>query len=116
MNDIITIIVDGQEKQCPILFTYESKEFNHKYVVFRYEDTEEIGAMIYVPKDEQSGTLAMIEDDDEWEHIEEVVNQYFHDLHHHHHHDGECHCDECDGCGCDSEESCCCDHDCEHHE
>lgn len=118
--EYIIITVDGKETKCPIIFTFDSKEFNHKYVVFQHGDSEEISAMIYEEKDATSGTLMPIESDEEWDHVEEVVNQYF-DEHekHHHHHEG-CHCDDCDGCGCGEDSACggdCdCNCDCEHYE
>lgn len=118
MTEYIIINADGKELKCPIIFTYESKEFGHKYVIFRHQDSDEISAMIYEEKDDKSGTLLPVENDEEWDHLEEVVNQYFEEHQQHHHHDG-CHCDDCDGCGCGHDSACDCDcgHDCDcHHE
>lgn len=123
MTEYIIITIDGKEVKCPIIFTYESKEFGHKYVVFRHGDTDELSAMIYVEKDDKTGTLMPIENDDEWDHIEEVVNDYFDEqAKHHHHHEG-CHCEDCDGCSegaCSGEEhddcDCCHNHDCQDYE
>ncbi len=113
-NEYMTINADGKEVKCRIIFTYESKEYNHKYVIFEYGDTKEISAMIYTENDGNSGNLMPVQDDKEWDMLEEVVNQYFEEhAHHHHHHEG-CSCDDCDGCGCGEDSACGGDCDCDH--
>ncbi len=103
MTEYIIINIDGKETKCPILFTFYLEEYEHNYVVFQHENTDEISAMIYEETDGTSGKLLPIESDDEWDKVEEVVNDYFEE--HHHHHEG-CHCESCEGdCGCES----CCD-------
>lgn len=112
---------DGKEHKCRILFTYYSKEFEHHYVVFQVEDTDELSAMIYEEKGDNSGTLHPIDNDEEWAMLEEVVSNYMDEQ------EEGCNggCDHChSGCGhedcdCDHEE-CDCDHDgencgCHHH-
>ena len=102
----LTIIdSEGNEKLCQILFTLESEEFGKKYVVF-YEvselndvdnDEDEIPLMAasYVETEDGSGELSEIETDEEWELVEEVLQQF----------DEECDCEECgdecgEGCAC----------------
>lgn len=82
---------NGKELKCKILFTYESKEFNHSYVVFQVEETNELTAMMYTENDTNSGTLSPITDDAEWDMLQEVVESYIKE----HENDHE------DGCGCD---------------
>ena len=77
--EYIIITVDGKETKCPIIFTFDSKEFNHKYVVFQHGDSEEISAMIYEEKDATSGTLMPIESDEEWDMVEGVLDTFLND-------------------------------------
>ena len=96
------VILDsnGKEVECEPLFTFESEEVNKNYVVF-YEvgqDDEEgieVMAASYVPTEDGIGELSAIETDEEWELVEEVLQQF----------DEECDCeeggDECgEGCAC----------------
>ena len=113
MNEYMTISVDGKEVKCRIIFTLDSKEFNHNYVVFEYGDTKEISAMIFTETDGNSGNLMPVENDEEWEMLERAVNKYF-EVHAKHHHDGCC-CEDCeDGCGCEDSACGCGHHDCDH--
>lgn len=114
-NEYMTITTNDGEVKCRIIFTFFSEEFNHNYVVFEYGDTKELSAMIFTEKDGNSGNLMPIEDDSEWEMVEDAVNDYFNK--HHHHHEG-CHCEDCEsGCGCGDDSACgghCdCDYDCD---
>ncbi len=107
----------GVEHKCAILFTYYLKEYDHHYVVFQVEDTNELSAMIYVEQGDNEGTLHPIENDKEWDELEKVVADFLDEQEHHH----GCNCDHCDGdCDCDHDHDCdCdnCDHDCDcHHE
>lgn len=110
---------DGKEHKCEILFTYFAEEYKHNYVVFRVEDTDELSAMIYVENGEASGTLHPIENDEEWEMLEEVVSKYLEEKESGH--SCGCDCDHCSGCGEDHDCDCGCDHehgegecDCDH--
>ena len=104
---------DGNEVLCEILFTFESKEFNKNYVLFYPvggdDDEIEVMAAAYIPLEDGEGELLPIETEEEWQMIEEVLDQFseedfddedfdeedFDD-------DEECDCeDEDDDCGCD---------------
>lgn len=110
MNEEFMTITDaeGNEHRCKILFTYFSDEFKHNYVVFNVEGTDEISAMIFTETSESAGSLMPIENDDEWDMLEEVVTSYFEQQEHHHH----CDC----GCCCGEEGECDCDGDCDCHD
>lgn len=118
-NEYITITADGVDHKCRIIFTFSSEEFNHSYVVFSVEDTEELSAMIYVENDTTSGTLEPITNDDEWDLVEQVVSDYFENKEHGCGcgcGDHDCGCGDHD-CGCGEHECCCgdeCDSDCDH--
>ena len=97
MDNTMIITKNGKEVKCKIIFTYYSEEFKKNYVVFQPEDEDVISAMSYVEEGETSGTLTAIESDDEWEMLEEVVNDYYDDK-------GDAGCEgSCEGCnGCAS--------------
>lgn len=94
---------EGNEILCEILFTFESKEFNKNYVLFypvngaEDEDDIEVMAASFIPGEEGNGELFPIETDEEWEMIEDVLEQF---------EEAE------DGCGCGCEDDCD-DEDCE---
>ena len=73
-NQIVITDDNGEELTMEILFTYENEERNKKYVFF-YDpnDEENVLAMSY---DEETGELFEIEDDEEYEEVEEVFNAY----------------------------------------
>ena len=72
---------DGKEIVCEILFTLESEEFGKNYVVF-YPETEdeeaevEVMAASYKEGENGQGELFEIETDEEWEYIEEALEQF----------------------------------------
>lgn len=71
-------IIDGKGKEhlMEILFTYENEERGTKYVFFfDPADPENVMPMRY--KDD--GTLEDIDDDEEYEEVEEVFNAYMDD-------------------------------------
>jgi len=83
--DRLTIInEDHQEIECEIVFTFDSEEYEKNYVVFspigeEYVDEDgypEIHAASYVPDEDGEGILASIEDDKEWDMIEEVIASF----------------------------------------
>lgn len=127
MNEIkptdgqLTIIDgEGNEKLCQILFTIESENFGKKYVVFypieSIEDEEsekiELMAAVYKEGEDGQGELFQVESDEEWQMLEEAVQQYEDGL------DDECCCDhdgcecegECEEENCDDNQHCCCHH------
>ncbi|MBQ9900591.1 MAG: DUF1292 domain-containing protein [Acholeplasmatales bacterium] len=95
---------DGTEIVADIFFTYHSDEFNKDYVVFQVRDTNEISAASYVSNDDKNGQLDKIETDEEWEMLEELLNEYADETKRVESAgcqgcSGNCHsCSECEGC------------------
>ncbi|HOE78173.1 MAG TPA: DUF1292 domain-containing protein [Bacilli bacterium] len=125
-NQQLTIIDEqGNETLCQILFTFESEEFNKKYVLFfpiesDGDDEENIAVMAasYTEDGDGIGQLFEIEDEAEWRYLEQVLADFEDSVlaeedeeehHHHHHHDHEHDCCE----DCEDDEDCCgeCDDD-----
>ncbi len=98
---------DGNEVLCEILFTFESKEFNKNYVLFypvgSDDDEIEVMAAAYVPTEDGEGELLPIETDEEWQMIEEVLDQFSEEDFDEEAED-ECECEECE------DEDCECNH------
>ena len=78
-NDTQMVVIDADNKEhlMQILFTYENEERGTKYVFFYdTEDPEEnVIAMRYQGELNQ-GELEPIEDDEEYEEVEEVFNAW----------------------------------------
>ena len=72
-NQIIIEDDDGQEHLMEILFTYEHEERNKKYVFF-FDPNNEEEVLVMSYNDE--GELFPVEDEDEYEEIEEVFNAF----------------------------------------
>lgn len=72
-NKMTVIDDDGNEHLMEILFTYEHEERNKKYVFF-YEVGNEDEIIVRIYND--SGDLFEIEDDEEYEEVEEVFNAF----------------------------------------
>lgn len=64
----------GEEKEMEILFTFDSEEYGKSYVLFIDPKDEEgtVWAMSY----DEEGNLLNVEDDSEWEMIEEVLGAF----------------------------------------
>ena len=79
LNDkqMIITLDNGEEVLLNILFTYENEARKKKYV-FVYEDEHEDDVMAYI-YDENSHSLSEIEDDDEYDEVEEVFNTFMND-------------------------------------
>ncbi|MCR5332897.1 MAG: DUF1292 domain-containing protein [Bacilli bacterium] len=79
LNDEEMIITDenGNEKVMNILFTYENEERGKSYV-FLYEKNDEENVLPFA-YDEQSHSLSEIEDDEEYDEVEEVFNAFLDD-------------------------------------
>ncbi|WP_438311090.1 DUF1292 domain-containing protein [Sporosarcina sp. FA9] len=84
-QETMTIVDEnGEEHVCEVIFTFESKEYAKSYVLYHVlgedegEDEEvEIHASAFVPsEDNKDGELMPIEDDEEWEMIEEMLNTF----------------------------------------
>lgn len=103
---LVLTMEDGKKVTCDILFTYHSEQFNKDYVVFQPRGEEQLSAASYEEQGNGNGALHGIETDEEWEMLEELVNDYY----------GKqnaegCsgNCGGCSGCGtedCDCDGSC----------
>lgn len=94
----ITLIQeDGKEIVCDILFTYFAEEFEKNYVVFQVRETGEVSAATYDPTDGKEGRLGRVETEEEWELLEELLNDYAEKMSQ----GGGCggNCGGCSGCG-----------------
>ena len=72
-NQIIIEDDDGQEHLMEILFTYDHEERGKSYVFFFDPDNEE---EVLVMSYNDEGELFPIDDDEEYEEIEEVFNAF----------------------------------------
>lgn len=77
-NKITLITEDGKEELATILFTHEAN--NKSYVVFELEETGNISAAIYIEGTDGEGKLEDIETDEEWEMLDEILDNYFAEL------------------------------------
>ncbi|MBE1554628.1 DUF1292 domain-containing protein [Sporosarcina limicola] len=86
-QETMTIVDEhGKEHVCEVIFTFESEEFGKSYVLYHIldqddadnEDEEiEIHASAFMPSENnEDGELMPIEDDAEWEMIEEMLNTF----------------------------------------
>ena len=85
MNRLTVVDEEGQEIECEILFTFDSDEYKKDYVVYmpigdEYVDEEgypEIHVSSYTTdEDGDGGGLEPIEDEAEWDMVEEVVASF----------------------------------------
>ncbi len=72
-NELIITDEKGNKHLMIILFTYEHEERNKKYVFF-YDPSDEENVMAMIYNDE--GELFEIEDDEEYEEVEEVFGAF----------------------------------------
>lgn len=92
----LTITTDnGEEILCEILFTTHSNEFNKDYVVFVEKGTNNASAAIYNPTDNGEGTLTQITTEEEWNMLEELLDDYYNNQE-----ESGCSgsCENCEGC------------------
>jgi len=75
-RELTLTLDDGSEVLCDILFTYHDEERDKNYVVFQIRENGDISAAAYDEKDDQSGSLQKIETDEEWEMLEELLDEY----------------------------------------
>lgn len=80
---------DGKEVNAVILFTHHSDDFEKDYVVFQVESGE-VTAASYTEGENGKGELAPVETDDEWDMLEELLEEYAEQLEK----------AESNGCGC----------------
>lgn len=92
---------DGKEITCEILFTYHSDEFNKSYVIFQPKGIDEVSAASYIENGDGSGQLEKIENEEEWDMLEELLNDYYNNQDA----QGGCsgNCEGCGGEGCDGD-------------
>lgn len=91
-NDTIVIIDEnGLEREMKILLTTENVELSKQYV-FYYDPTQDEGD-VYVSAYSEDGSLYPIDDESEWEFINEVFETFnLEDSSHDHDHDENCGC------------------------
>lgn len=77
-NQLIIIDDEGNEIVCEIIFTFDSEATGKKYVIFQAVDDEsgEVGAASYIEKDNGEGELEPIETEEEWELIQDALNDF----------------------------------------
>lgn len=75
-KELIITLEDNTELLCHILLTYHSDETGFDYVIFEMPD-EEVSAARY---DEAAGLISDIETDEEWELINDVLEDYYDSL------------------------------------
>ncbi|MDE7161782.1 MAG: DUF1292 domain-containing protein [Anaeroplasmataceae bacterium] len=103
---LVLTMGDGKEVTCDILFTYHSDQFNKDYVIFQPRGEEQLSAASYVEDGDGKGSLQAVESEEEWDMLEELVNDYYGDQQ-----GSGCggNCGGCSGCGT---EECDCDGNC----
>ncbi|MBO4219062.1 MAG: DUF1292 domain-containing protein [Erysipelotrichaceae bacterium] len=73
-NKITVTTEDGTEREMTIYFTFHSDEFGKSYVVFYDEQDPE--AQAYAMSYDEEGNLEAVENENEWEMIEEVFEVF----------------------------------------
>ena len=73
-NQMVVTDGDGKEHLMQILFTYDNEERKTSYVFFY--DTEDPEEEVVVMRYLESGELEPIEDDEEYDEVEEVFNAW----------------------------------------
>ncbi len=97
---------NGKEVEAEILFTHFSEETKKNYVVFKVIETGELSAAIFVEKDGYTGEIAQIKTEEEWEMLEDLLNDYY-DRQELEDVDGcDSNCDSCSCHTCPSHNSC----------
>lgn len=72
-NKIIFIDEDGKQEELQIYFTYHSEKSQKNYVYFYHEETpDELIAGVIEP----DGTVSDIETDEEYDELDEVLEEY----------------------------------------
>lgn len=87
---------DGREIVCDILFTYHWEKLNKDYVVFQVRGAQgEVSAAVYYPTDGGQGRLEKVETDEEWDMLEDLLDDYSNSLED----EESSYCSGCSGCG-----------------
>ena len=77
-NRITITDENGQEKELTILFTFESKDLNQKFVLFTDPQSENGDVYAYSYDDE--GNMESVTDEDTWNMCQEVLGAYQQEL------------------------------------
>ena len=85
-NKIVIIDEEGRERVCEILFTYQNPDTQKNYVVLYPideldSDDEEMDLFAYsfVENEDGDGELFTLETDEEYDMINEVIDQFYED-------------------------------------
>ncbi len=97
---------DGKEIVCDILFTYHSDQFKKDYVIFVPRGANEASAASYIEKSDGAGELQKIETEEEWQMLEDLLNDYYNNLEENENCSGNC--GSCSSCGGDCDGECDC--------
>ena len=73
-NSLYVTDENGNEKRMTILFTFESEDYQRKYVVFEDPDAED--GEVFASSYDDAGSLLPIDSDEEWAMIEEVIGAF----------------------------------------
>ena len=76
-NSLYVTDENGNEKRMTILFTFESEDYQRKYVVFEDPDAED--GEVFTSAYDDAGSLLPIDSDEEWAMIEEVIGAFVED-------------------------------------
>ena len=76
----LTLVLDGEEVICDILFTHYSEQFEKNYVVFQFTDRDEISAAVFVETEGGEGYFEDVQTDEEWELLDELLEAFLGDL------------------------------------
>ncbi|MCL2522088.1 MAG: DUF1292 domain-containing protein [Erysipelotrichales bacterium] len=98
-NELTIIDEEGVEQKCRILFTHHSAEFNKDYLVYEIIEKDAITAAIFVQNDDETGQLFPIESEEEWQMLDDLMEQW--------EDEGEGSCGGCGGnCNCEGDCEC----------
>ena len=85
-NKIIIVDEQGRERVCEILFTYQHPETEKNYVVLypvdeldSDEEEMDLFAYSYIENENGDGELFTLETDEEYDMINEVIDQFYED-------------------------------------
>jgi len=68
---------DGNTVKAEILFTHYAEKFKKDFVVFLVEGEDNYSAAEFIEDGETSGELVPIENEEEWEYIELLLDDFF---------------------------------------
>ena len=93
---IMKVIDDnGKEVEMYILFTTSLPDFEKNYIF--YLDPKDQSGQVYVSSYDENNKLAPVENDAEWEQLEEVFNQFAEEMSNNQCGNCQGECDDCDG-------------------